>query len=266
MQKKYTQEHIDYLREISPGRYNDEITRLFNEKFGTTKTEISIRSIRSRRKIRSNIGTGNRKLYTDEHIAYLKELSDQGLFNKEITERFNKKFGLRRTEAAIANQRNIYGFKTAARHHWQKGNEPWNKGMKGWWAPGCEHTQFKKGNRTYNWVPVGSERIAKNDYIQVKVRDLYKNSKQNWKGKHIIIWEKHHGRPVPPGHVVIFGDGNKRNFDPDNLILVSRAQLVRMNQYGLIKNDAALTKTGVLIADVLNRAGERKRERRKQQA
>ncbi len=261
MPKKYTQEHIDYLREISPGRYNDEITRMFNKKFGTTKTETAIRSVRNKRRILSSV-TKARKLYTDEQIAYLKELSDQGLFNREITRRFNEKFGLRRTEAAINNQRVKYGFKTTARNYWEKGHVPWNKGMKNWWAPGCEHTQFKKGNRPYNWVPVGSERIAKNDYIQVKVRDLYKNSKQNWKGKHIIIWEKHHGRPVPPGHVVIFGDGNKRNFDPDNLILVSRAQLVRMNQRELIKNDAALTKTGALIADIINKIGERKRRKK----
>jgi len=31
--KKYTKEHIEYLREITPGRTNKEITKMFNEKF-----------------------------------------------------------------------------------------------------------------------------------------------------------------------------------------------------------------------------------------
>ncbi len=254
----YTKEQIQYLREISPGRYNDEITWAFNKKFGTTKTETAIRSVRNKQKIRSGIGTSNRKLYTDEHIAYLKELSDQGLFNREITEKFNKRFGLRRTEAAINNQRVKYGFKTTARHYWQKGHEPWNKGIKGWWAPGCEDTQFKKGDMPHNWVPVGAERVTIDGYTEIKIQE---NKRQrNWKGKHILVWEKHHGQKVPEGHAVIFGDGNKRNFDPENLILVSRAQLVRMNQLGLIKDDARLTRTGALIAEVVNKAGERRRE------
>ena len=51
------------------------------------------------------------------------------------------------------------------------------------------------------------------------------------------------------------------NFDPDNLILVSRKQLVRMNQRGLIHDDAELTKTGAIIADIYNKIGERKKKK-----
>ena len=58
------------------------------------------------------------------------------------------------------------------------------------------------------------------------------------------------------------GDGNKRNFDPDNLILVSRAQLVRLNQGNLIQNDAELTRTGITIADIQNKIGERKKAKK----
>ena len=34
---------------------------------------------------------------------------------------------------------------------------------------------------------------------------------------------------IPPGHALIFKDGNKRNFALDNLELVSRAELMRRN-------------------------------------
>ncbi|NLL20010.1 MAG: HNH endonuclease [Clostridia bacterium] len=206
--------------------------------------------------IRSGV-TRARKQYTEEQLEYLRELSTQGLFNAEITRLFNEKFGTNKTENAIQNIRTKYGIKTSARNHWGKGHTPWNKGMKGWQAPGTERTQFKKGNRPQTWVPVGSETVDSDGYLKVKVADPNK-----WEYKHRLIWEKHHVRPIPPGHAVIFGDGNNRNFDPKNLLLVSRAQLARMNKNGLIKNDANLTRTGILIADVLNRVGELKKEGR----
>lgn len=133
------------------------------------------------------------------------------------------------------------------------GSHPWNKGKKGISYEGMKATQFKKGHKPHNWVPVGSERITPDGYVQIKVQEGKKQ--HNWKGKHILIWEAANG-PVPKGHVIIFGDGNKRNFDLNNLLLVSRKQLVRLNQKNLIANDAELTKTGIIIADIYNKIGE----------
>jgi len=39
-----------------------------------------------------------------------------------------------------------------------------------------------------------------------------------------IIWEETNGRPVPPATMVIQKDGNKNNFDPSNLALLSMAE------------------------------------------
>jgi hypothetical protein len=47
---------------------------------------------------------------------------------------------------------------------------------------------------------------------------------------HHVIWEEHNGRNVPSGHVLIFADGNKNNFAPANLKLVSRDLICRQNQ------------------------------------
>jgi hypothetical protein len=253
----YNQKHIEYLRKISSGRYNDEITKMFNKKFGMNATESAISSLRERHGVKLTVPNARRK-YTDEQLGYLEKLSNQGLFNSEITKKFNKRFGTNKTESAIQNIRAKYNIKTNARNYWPKGHTPWNKGKKGWTAPGSERTQFKKGNKPPNRVPVGTERINVDGYVEVKVQDGKKN--RNWKGKHIFVWEHHHGQAVPPGHVVIFGDGNNRNFDPENLLLVSRAQLVRMNQKRLIKDNAELTKTGIIIADIYNKIGERKKE------
>jgi hypothetical protein len=40
-----------------------------------------------------------------------------------------------------------------------------------------------------------------------------------------VIWEEFHG-PVPPGHQVIFLDGNKRNFDLQNLACMTSAEVL----------------------------------------
>ena len=250
--RKYFKEHIDYLREISPGRYNDEITRMFNEKFGMNATKAAVQTLKAKNKITSGV-VKIPKQYTIEQLAYLQKLSAQGLFNAEITRRFNERFGTSRTENAIQQQRIKYGIKTTARHYWPKGHRPWNKGMRGVIFGGKE-TQFKKGNRPQTWMPVGSEAITKDGYTKIKVAEPNK-----WRLKHRLIWEKHHGRKVPGGHVVIFGDGNKRNFDVDNLILVSRAQLAMLNKNGLIQGNADLTRTGIVIADIYQKIGDLKK-------
>lgn len=260
-ERKYFQEHIDYLREITPGRRSPEVTKLFNERFGFSASEVAVRTLRLRHGIRLTVPRTKRQ-YTDKQIDYLRELSERGLFNREITRLFNERFRLKKTELAIQSQRTLHNFTTTARHCWPKGHKPWNAGRKGVSYPGMKATQYEPGHRPHNWVPLGSERITRDGYVQVKVRDLsFPDCKKNWKGKQIIVWERHHGQKVPPGYAVIFGDQDKRNFNPDNLILVSRAQLATLNKNGLIQRDAGLTRTGLLIANVLQGIAKRKKER-----
>lgn len=137
--------------------------------------------------------------------------------------------------------------------YFTKGHEPENKGKKRISYPGMEETQFKKGNRPVNFRPVGSERVNVYGYVEIKIADP-----RTWRLKHQVVYEQHNG-PIPKKHAVIFGDGNNRNFEPTNLILVSRKQLVRLNQHHLIQNNADLTRVGVIIADIQNKVGERKR-------
>jgi len=46
---------------------------------------------------------------------------------------------------------------------------------------------------------------------------------------HLVLLEA--GREVPPGHALVFRDGDKRNFALDNLELVTRGDLMRRNSY-----------------------------------
>lgn len=124
--------------------------------------------------------------------------------------------------------------------------------------------QRRRGNRTaHNWhsVPVGSE-VEMKGYIKVKVRDLpdCPQSKDNWMMKQRWVWEQAHGEPVPPDHVVMFADGDKRNFDPANLVAVPRSCVGQLNSGNCEWHDAetlmaavAVVKLKMGITDALNR-------------
>lgn len=186
--------------------------------------------------------------YTEVQSEFIAE-NVKGIGNKKLTEIFNNYFGLElginQIRAYVKNNK----FQSGLNGQFKKGHIPFNKGKHiGGWEP----TQFKKGSIPHNHRPLGSERITVDGYTEVKVTEP-----RTWKLKQRIVWEEHNGK-IPKGYLVLFGDGNKQNFELDNLILVSRKQLVTMNKKKLIKNDAELTRTGVIIADLYLKISDRK--------
>lgn len=85
--------------------------------------------------------------------------------------------------------------------------------------------------------PVGSERMGKDGYVMVKVREYpsVPQTKDNWRFKHWIAWEEANGRPVPDGWTVFFADGDKRNYDPGNLVALPRKYIGQLNNPELPK-------------------------------
>ena len=255
MAHRYTEEQKQFIKEISPGRYNDEITELFNKKLGTNITVSQIRNFKANHKIRSGVkrSRGQTRLFTKEqHDFIVKHVKGRG--NQELADLINEKFGLSITRRQIATYKKNRGLSSGLDGRFEKGHKPWNKGLKGL-SLGGQETWFKKGNKPLNYRPVGSERINVDGYTEIKVADPNK-----WRLKHNVIWEKEHG-PIPKGHAIIFADGNRQNFDLDNLLLVSRRQLAILNKRGLIKDNADLTKVGVKIAELQLKISEKEKEK-----
>lgn len=184
--------------------------------------------------------------FIEEHVI--------GRGNLELTEMFNARFCLGLSVRQIKAYKKNHQLSSGLTGRFCSEHTPANKGRKG--VGGWEPTQFKKGHKPWNYQPVGSERVNTEGYVDIKIADPNK-----WRAKHKLIWEAAHG-PIPKGHVLIFGDGNKKNIKLDNLILVSRKQLVRLNQHNLIQSDTELTKAGIIIADIYNKIGERKRAKK----
>ncbi|MCS8616357.1 HNH endonuclease signature motif containing protein [Latilactobacillus curvatus] len=113
---------------------------------------------------------------------------------------------------------------------------------------------FQKGLTPPKKRPIGSERTERDGYIKIKVAE------NTWIEKHRYIWEQMHHQSVPKGHVVIFADSNRNNFDPNNLILVNRSELVRMNKYGRVTNFKEITESNLALTKLeltINKAKRR---------
>jgi hypothetical protein len=226
---RYTPEEIQFIKDNAAGRTYFELAELFNRRFNAAVNGGNIGSAfcfyDSSRRFK-------RHRYTPEEIQFLKD-NVNGRSYFELKETFNRRFNL---SVAIESIEYILGA------HKLKNNGN-NK------LSGMEYLKYKQ-------FPLGSERKF-NGFICVKIA----HNPFVWKKKHVFIWEKANG-PVPKGHVVIFADGNRLNFDPDNLILVSRGELAVINRKHLIFPDADLTKTGILIAKTIMLVNKRKKETR----
>ena len=188
---------------------------------------------------------GPQHIWSDEEKQYLAEITP-GRGYKEIQSMMSCKFGFDYTHHQIKGAITRNKLNTGRTGRFEKGHATWNKGTKG--LTKANVTSFKKGQKPHNYKPLGSERITKDGYCEIKVSD----TGRRWKSKHLVVYEKHHGK-VPRGSVVIFLDGDKRNFDIDNLHLVTRNQLAMLNKNSLIQKDAELTKTAINVVDLMKK-------------
>jgi len=102
----------------------------------------------------------------------------------------------------------------------------WNYGRKSQGQP------FQKGQRPWNWLPVGTERITSAGFIQVKVANP-----NRWRMKHQVVWEKAYG-PLPAGQRIEFIDGDRQNVRLENLRSAPRLSQIgdeRVGSKGLIE-------------------------------
>ncbi len=178
----------------------------------------------------------------------------KGRYNQELADLFNQKFNTNVTSRTIKSYKANNKLNSGLSGKFRKGQTPHNKGKK---MPKevyekVKHTMFANGNVPPNHRPVGSERISKDGYIEVKVAEPNK-----WRLKQRVVYEEAKGK-IPEGCTIIFLDGNKRNFDIDNLRCITRSELLYLNCNGL-NNSNEITETGILMAR-LDRAKNKKKQ------
>lgn len=202
-------------------------------------------------------------LLTDEQTRYLLE-HYKGITTFELTKMLNDRFQTDFTRSQIKSYLSNHRLKNGVVKRFEKGHVPMNKGKKmpkKQYEKSC-HTMFKKGSIPANRLPLGTEKERADGYVWVKIQDGKKN--KNWKLKHVLIWEKEYG-PLQDGEIVIFLDGNTRNFSIENLTTVSKAINVRLNQNHLRYKEKELTKAGIAVAELITAANKAKRRMRREE-
>lgn len=189
-----------------------------------------------------------------------------GHTSKEVAEEFFNTFGLRLTSSAVQAACNRYNFSGRLKNTgmFVKGLIPHNLGKKM-----SEVTKnklvasgnplFAKGaNRTkYTERPLYSERVDRDGYTYVKVPYNSLCLKQRntdgtgWMLKHHKVWIDN-GNPTfdKKKYALVFIDGNRRNFDINNLKLVSRATLSRMSKARRWSDISSVNNSYLLLSEV----------------
>lgn len=177
-----------------------------------------------------------RKMYPDTPTQRIATLTGHSL--RSVYHQAHKQ-GLKKTPEFLrlhGGRLNNDGRGKASR--FKPGQEPWNKGTHYVAGGRSAETRFKPGRKPQearNYLPIGSTRMHKSDYLEKKVSDdLSVYPAKRWQGVHRIVWEAAHG-PVPKGYIVSFKPGMKTVIEDeitvDRLELVTRAENMRRNSY-----------------------------------
>lgn len=193
------------------------------------------------------IASGKSKLFPQNVQEFIID-NAKGISSSDLAILINNNFGTKYTNEQIHSFKSRRKIRSGVDRRFMPGQIPPNKGQKMSKDAykKAKNTMFKKGHLPHNHRPIGSQRITKDGYIEIKIFEP-----RTWKAKHIILWEQHNGK-VPKGHNVIFIDKNKENIRIENLALVSRAELARLNQSHLISQHPEITKVGITIVKVKN--------------
>jgi hypothetical protein len=250
----YTYEMICFLRENYKLFRLPELTQKFNDKFGENKTTSQIRACLHNNSITCGRKPGLLKgerclLLSPEQVEFVKR-EYKKRSRQYLLEAINRKFGLSLKLKQLTSFVKNHNITCGRTGQYVKGNVPYNTGTKGQGICKPNSGSFLKGHVSGNTKPLGSERICSKDgFILVKVAENnpYTGARTRFKHKHVVVWEKNNG-PVPQGMIVRLIDGDPTNCEPENLLLVTRAEHLRLNQLGLASYPEELKPTVVAIA------------------
>jgi hypothetical protein len=263
----YSDEQLAFLRAKCTKWAIGKLTAAFNARFGLAKTEGQIRATQKNHKIRGGRGqkkgARSRKLFTARQAAFIAR-TYKNISVVELTAAVNEKFKLALEVSQLRSYVRNHGVTSGRTGCFVQGSLPWNTGTKDQGVCKANRGTFTKGNIPGNIKPLGDERICPKDgFILVKIKEAnpYTGADTRYKHKHVVVWEREHG-PVPEGYVVRLIDGDKTNCEPENLLLVTRAEHLRLNQLGVAAYPPELRPTVVAIAKLeVKTFGRRRREK-----
>jgi len=193
--------------------------------------------------------------YSDSELEWLE--NNRKLVISEYQEQFNRIFGRDISKTNLFALKKRKGWKTGRSGQFKKGNIPHPDAG----AKSANKTSFKKGLIPVNKVPLYSERINTEGYIEIKVpeENPHTGSKERFKLKHRWVWEQANGA-IPKSHILLFVDGDKSNCDLSNLDLVHRGVGAIINKMGYGSAPVGVRRTMIAIGRVRHKMVQLSRE------
>lgn len=274
----WSAEEEAWLRETYPHHPNAALPGMHSERF-PDRPRRTVNAIHARGNKLGLLKTSEckckPKFWTPERVEWFKAYVP-GHHEAEISAEHERVFGFPLTVGQISNAKSKLGIRSGTDGgQFRRGMTPHNKG-RSWDEQGIppevqakmRETGFKKGtvqDRPDGWIkPVGFERVSKDGYIEVKVRDSLIDGIQpnvpgsfnsNYRMKHHVVWEEHNG-PIPPSTMIVFADHDKRNFDPDNLVAVPRKLWAVISKGSIPFWDKESLETAMNVARLKNTRSE----------
>ena len=200
----------------------------FNAEFGTALSASGVYQRASRLGLRKPRHSEERSMPAERTVRWSREPEmeawmldhDRGQHVDELAEEFERAWGFRLNRSQVSGFRSSHGTQSRRNHG---GGKP--------------------------RAPLGAERPGSDGYTLVKVAPdpVTPQSKDNWRLKHVVVWEREFG-PVPQGCSIWFGDRDKSNFDPANLVAVPRSVQTKVHQIGY--SDAESLRAAVALAQL----------------
>lgn len=126
----------------------------------------------------------------------------------------------------------------------------------------CERNAIKNPRKEFSALPVGYERWS--EYYQcymVKVKQISvkgmkpsherrKLRDSQWKMKQTYVWEQTHGKELPNDMIIVFLDGDRTNYNPENLYAAPLQNVGYVYRTNMNSEFAPVMKSALICADL----------------
>lgn len=196
-----------------------DLCNAYNESHGTTFSRSTINQHLSRKLNITSLAT-----WTDEQRQWLKDNHDKFGSYQLAADMFNERFHTKRSHRSLHAELRRQGLLIDI----EKVQSNWNYPRR---------------------VPIGTIVDDGDGYLKIKVGTEYNSS--GWVRYHRYLYEQAHGRnSIPKGYKIMFLDGDKRNYDVNNMVAVPASYFALMNKLKLKSMYPEVTLAGIKWCDL----------------
>lgn len=216
----WSPEMLEWLRENYKKYTYAESAAMLNEKFGVNLTRgLVVNRVYALGLRRQGERARQRPPLTAKMIEFIKKIY-KGVPCSQTTANLNEKFGTDYPTQTIQKALSRHGLKSGLK----RGSEAWTEETHKTVREKNLRIAENGGNKHIR--PIGYEHTWGNQ-VYVKVG----NNKHRLKIR--VMWERYNGRPLDSQEIILPLDGNPRNLTPENLVLLTRGELIKLTkQYG----------------------------------